>query len=171
VELPASRGITRSSRRGSVIIEFALVLPILVSLLLGVVFFGQDLFIYNELEERVRAAARFASVQSYDSLNSLDPPLSCASCMTVLNPTGSQFAQRVQDFLVYGTPTPGYAEQPLVDGLTGANVKVTLEVVNNFPVGVRVGIINYGMQTPTGQVTLTDKPQTQFPYFGRVATP
>jgi hypothetical protein len=170
VALPASHR-NRSTRRGSVIVEFTLVLPLLVSLFLGVVFFGQDLFTYNELEERVRSASRFASIQSYDSLNSLDPPLSCASCMVVLNPTESQFARRVRDFLVYGTPSPGDAPQPLVSGLTGANVKVTLEVVNNFPVGVRVGIINYGMPTPTGHVTLTDKPQTQFPYFGRVATP
>jgi hypothetical protein len=152
-------------------IEFTLLLPLLVSLFLGVVFFGQDLFIYNELEERVRSASRFASIQSYDSLNSLDPALSCASCMVVLNPAQSRFARWVRDFLVYGTPSPGASPQPLVDGLTGANVKVTLQVVNNFPVGVRVGIINYGMPTPTGHVTLTDKPQTQFPYFGRVAVP
>jgi hypothetical protein len=152
-------------------VEFTLVLPILVSLLLGVVFFGQNLFIYNELEERVRSASRFASIQSYDSLNSLDPPLSCASCMVVLDPAQSQFAQRVCDFLVYGTPSPGDAPPPLVDGLTGANVKVTMQVVSNFPVGVRVGIVNYGMVTPTGHITLTDKPQTQFPYFGRVAVP
>jgi len=152
-------------------IEFTLVLPLLVSLFLGVVFFGQDLFIYNELEERVRSASRFASIQSYDSLNSLDPSLICASCMVVLDPAQSRFARWVSDFLVYGTPAPGASPQPLVDGLTGANVKVALQVVNNFPVGVRVGIINYGMPTPTGHVTLTDKPQTQFPYFGRVATP
>ena len=152
-------------------IEFTLVLPFLVSLFLGVVFFGQDLFIYNELEERVRSASRFASIQSYDSLNGLDPALSCASCTVVLDPTQSRFARRVRDFLVYGTPSPGGGPQPLVDGLTGANVKVALVVVSNFPVGVRVGIINYGMPTPAGNVTLTDKPQSQFPYFGRVATP
>ncbi len=168
--LPASHR-NRSTRRGSVIIEFTLVLPFLISLFLGVAFCGQDLFIYNELEERVRSASRFASIQSYDSLNSLDPPLSCASCMVVLNPAQSQFARRVSDFLVYGTPSPGANPQPLTDGLTGANVKVSLEVVNNFPVGVRVGIIGFGMLTPTGNITLTDKPQTQFPYFGRVATP
>jgi len=151
-------------------IEFTLLLPLLVSLFLGVVFFGQDLFIYNELEERVRSASRFGSIQAYDSLNGLDPGLSCASCLVVLNPTQSRFARRVRDFLVYGTPSPGDTA-PLVSGLTGANVKVTLQVANNFPVGVRVGIINYGMTTPTGQITLTDKPQAQFPYFGRVAMP
>jgi len=32
-------------------IEFTLLLPLLVTLFLGVVFFGQDLFIYNELED------------------------------------------------------------------------------------------------------------------------
>jgi hypothetical protein len=170
VPLPASHRNT-STRRGSVIVEFTLILPVLVSLFLGVVFFGQDLFIYNELEERVRSASRFASIQSYDSLNSLDPPLSCASCMVVLDPAQSQFARRVRDFLVYGTPSPVDSAQPLTDGLTGANVKVSLQVVNNFPVGVRVGIVNYGMPTPAGNVTLTDKPQTQFPYFGRVAVP
>lgn len=167
---PASHR-TRSARRGSVIVEFTLVLPVLTSLFLGVVFYGQNLFLYNQLEERVRSASRFASIQSYDSLNALDPPLSCASCMVVLNPAQSQFAQRVRDFLVYGTPSPGEGAQPLTDGLTGANVKVALEVVNNFPVGVRVGIVDYGMLTPTGSITLTDKPQTQFPYFGRVAVP
>jgi hypothetical protein len=157
VALPASHR-DRSTRRGTAILEFTLVLPFLVSIFLGVVFFGQDLFIYNELEERVRSASRFASIQSYDSLNLLDPALSCASCTVVLDPTNSQFARRVRDFLVYGTPTPGDAPQPLIDGLTRANVKVTMLVVNNFPVGVRVGIINYGMVT-------------QFPYFGRVAVP
>lgn len=167
---PASHR-TRSTRRGSVIVEFTLVLPVLVSVFLGVVFFGQDLFIYNELEERVRSASRFASMQSYDSLNGLDPPLSCASCMVVLNSAQSQFARRVRDFLVYGTPSPTDASQPLTVGLTGANVKVTMVVANNFPVGVRVGIVNYGLPTPAGQVILTDKPQTQFPYFGRVAMP
>ncbi len=106
-------------------IEFALVLPLLISLFPGVVFFGRDLFTYNELEERVRSVSRFASIQSYDSLNSLDPPLSCASCMVVLDPAQSRFARRVRDFLVYGTPSPGGTPQPLVDGLTGANVKVT----------------------------------------------
>jgi hypothetical protein len=152
-------------------IEFTLLLPVLISVFLGVVFFGQDLFVYNQLEERVRSASRFASIQSYDSLNALDPPLSCASCMVVLNPAQSQFARRVRDFLVYGTPSPGAGAQPLTDGLTGANVKVSFQVVNNFPVGVRVGIVNYGMLTPAGSITLTDKPQTQFPYFGRVAMP
>lgn len=168
--LPASHR-NRSTRRGSVIVEFTLVLPVLVSVLLGVVFFGQDLFIYNELEERVRSAARFASIQAYDSLNNLDPPLICASCMVVLDPAQSRFARWTRDFLVYGTPSPGADSEPLTDGLTGANVKVTVQVANNFPVGVRVGIVNYGMLTPTGSITLTDKPQTQFPYFGRVAMP
>jgi TadE-like protein len=170
VPLPAPHR-NPSARRGSVIVEFTLILPVLVSVFLGVVFFGQDLFLYNELEERVRAASRFASIQSYDSLNSLDPPLSCASCMVVLDPAQSQFARRVRDFLLYGTPSPGASPQLLTEGLTGANVKVSMQVLNNFPVGVRVGIVNYGMLTPAGNVTLTDKPQTQFPYFGRVAVP
>ena len=168
--LPASDR-NRFTRRGTAILEFTLVLPFLVSIFLGVVFFGQDLFIYNELEERIRSASRLASIQAYDSLNSLDPALVCASCEVVLDQASSNLAGRVSNFLVYGTPTTDGTEQPLIERLTTNNVKVTMVVVNNFPVGVRVGIIDYGMVTPTGRVTLTDKPQTQFPYFGRVAVP
>jgi hypothetical protein len=152
-------------------IEFSLILPILVSLFLGVAFFGYDFYLYNRLEESVRGASRFASTQDYDSLNSLDPPLSCASCSVVLDPASSRFALRVQDFMLYGTPSPTGTEQPIIEGLTQANIRVTVRVTNSFPAGVRVGIAGYHMLTPTGGVTLNNKPETEFPYLGRYATP
>ena len=161
----------KARRRGSVMIEFTLLLPILVSLFLGVVFFGHDFYVYNQLEERTRAAARFASIQTYDTLNSLDPVLSCASCTVVLNPAQSQFASSVRNFMVYGTPSPAGTDQPLVEALGVGNIRVTMVVANSAPVGVRVGITGYSMLTPTGQTTLEDKPQAQFPYLGRYAAP
>lgn len=43
---PSSR-VESARRRGGVMIEFSLLLPLLVSLFLGVVFFGNDLYLYN----------------------------------------------------------------------------------------------------------------------------
>jgi hypothetical protein len=152
-------------------IEFTLMLPILVSLFLGVAFFGFDFYQYNRLEESVRGASRFGSTQDYDSLNSLDPPLNCANCLVTLDPASSRLALRVQNFMLYGTPSPTGTEPLLIEGLTRANISVAVRVTNSFPVGVRVGITGYRMLTPTGAITLNNKPATEFPYLGRYATP
>lgn len=57
--------ITRFRRddRGAAAVEFALVLPILVVLLFGVIDFGRALFAYNYLTAAVREGGRFAAVQ------------------------------------------------------------------------------------------------------------
>lgn len=49
--------------RGAAAVEFALVLPILVVLVFGVVDFGRALFAYNYLTSAVREGGRFAAVQ------------------------------------------------------------------------------------------------------------
>jgi Flp pilus assembly protein TadG len=152
-------------------VEFALLSPVLVGLFLGLIFFGNDFLVYAQLEERVRAGARLGSVQSYDSLNNVEPSLTCGTCQLTLVTSNSEIAQRVKGLVVYGTPFPIGNETPLVPGLTYSNVNLRVIVENNFPVGMRVGIINYRMLTPMGQVTLNNKPESQFPYFGRVATP
>src|ERR1700693_2592543 len=58
---------SRDSRRGSVIVEFTLSATFLVALFLGVWQFGYAFLIYGELEEAVRAGARYASMRTYDS--------------------------------------------------------------------------------------------------------
>lgn len=57
--------ITRFRRddRGAAAVEFALVLPILVVLVFGIVDFGRALFAYNYLTSAVREGGRFAAVQ------------------------------------------------------------------------------------------------------------
>ena len=58
--------ITRFRRddRGAAAVEFALVLPILVVLVFGIVDFGRALFAYNYLTSAVREGGRFAAVQN-----------------------------------------------------------------------------------------------------------
>lgn len=154
------------ARRGSVLVEFTLVTPLLVALLLGTMFYGYNYYTYNRLEEAVRAGARFASTQPYNVLGGLDPTPPCAggTCNgIVINPASSAFARAVRDVTVYGTRTPTEGQAQLIEGLGPANVQVLMDVKNNVPVAVGVAITNYQMNTPMGAITLS-KPVTMFPY-------
>ncbi len=53
--------------RGSTLIEGALILLVFLSSLLGVIDLGQVLFFHLMLADRVRAGARFAIVNNYDT--------------------------------------------------------------------------------------------------------
>jgi Flp pilus assembly protein TadG len=148
-------------------VEFALIAPLLVSLFLGVVFYGYDFYTYNRLEEIVRAGSRFASIQDYDVFDSLDPaPCSSGSTVcTVALDASSAFAQLVANYTIYGDPNPAAGASPVVEGLTTGNIAVSVDFLNSAPIAVRVGIQNYKMRTPTGTVTLS-KPVTVFPFCG-----
>ena len=54
--------IQRRSQRGQSLVEFALVLPILLILVLGIVDFGMGLRAYVTLTNATREGARFAAV-------------------------------------------------------------------------------------------------------------
>ncbi len=68
-------------RRGSTLVESALVLMLFLVLLLGVMDFAQILFFHQALTDRVRSGARYAvvhpwdtaAVQRYVAANSADP--------------------------------------------------------------------------------------------------
>lgn len=150
-------------------VEFALLSPMLVALFLGVIFFGYDFYTYNRLEEVVRAGARFASMQTYDSNKGYDPIITCVNCSLVLDRETSLLAQRVTNFTVYGTPVVDGTQPPIVEGLQPANVKVSMDIVNKAPKNVWVSIVGFQMITPLGKITLNDKPATVFPWLGRSA--
>jgi hypothetical protein len=156
--------VNRQSQAGSVMVEFALLTPILVSLFLGVIFYGYDFYTYNRLEEVTRGGARFASALDYDVLNSKDPPVTnCVKCSMALNKSNSDLALRTVNFAVYGDPAGG--TQPIIEGLTTANVAVSMDILNGAPAAMWVSIKNYSMRTPGGTITL-NKPSTVFPYVG-----
>jgi Flp pilus assembly protein TadG len=56
--------------RGQSMVEFALVLPLLVVLLLGILDFGRAVFMYNGLSQAARDIARVTSVHRGDPLGS-----------------------------------------------------------------------------------------------------
>ncbi len=51
---------------GASMVEFAIVCPVLFALIFGIIDFGRALFLYNNLQDTARRAARLAAVQFPD---------------------------------------------------------------------------------------------------------
>jgi Flp pilus assembly protein TadG len=133
----------RPLERGSAMVEFALAAPLLVLLFLGVWQFGYAFYQYNELEQAVRAGARYASMATYDG----------------------QFQANVKNMVVYGTPAPAVNAVPVVSRLRTSNVTVTPTPASGHPETIRVSIHDFPIGT-FWSVVLPDKPSVQFPFVG-----
>lgn len=146
---------TNSRRRssGSVLVEFTLSATFLIALFLGVWQFGYGFFIYNELEEAVRAGARYASLRTYNSADS--------------TPTSDSLTA-VQNVVVYGDPAGGTT--PVAPGLTTADVSVTV-TFTSVPTEMNVAIAGYRLPTYFGSQTLSGRPTTSFPFVGVFGPP
>jgi len=62
----------RRKRRAQGLVEFALVLPILLFFIMGVIDFGRALFTYAQVSSQLRSALRMASVVGYNTPTYLD---------------------------------------------------------------------------------------------------
>jgi Flp pilus assembly protein TadG len=145
----------RTQRRGSVLIELTLSLTFLTALFLGVWQFGYAFYVYAELEEGVRAGARYASNHTYDSATSTP---------------STTFLTAVQNVVVYGDPAPANGATPVVPGLTTANVALTV-TFTSVPTNMTVSISGYNLPTYYGRVTLNGRPSTSFQYVGIFGPP
>jgi Flp pilus assembly protein TadG len=59
-------GLLRRAERGQEVVEFALILPLLMTLLFGIVEFGWAVFSYNTIANAAREGARWGIVHPYD---------------------------------------------------------------------------------------------------------
>jgi Flp pilus assembly protein TadG len=152
--------IGRSTRgrglRGSVMVELTLSLTFLSALFLGTWQYGYSFYIYAELEQAVRAGARYASMLTYNSGSDI--------------PTAA-FTTAVQNVVVYGDPAPAAGATPVVPGLTTANVTVTPTWSLSTPTAMTVAITAYTIPTYFGNGFLNGKPTTTFPFVGIYGPP
>jgi len=135
---------THGHRRGSALVEFTLALPLLVLMFTGVWQFGYAFYLYNDVEQAVRAGARFGSQLNYHS---------------------PQYAAAVRNMVAYGNPAGG--TKPIIPGLDPArHVKVSMAVdAKGVPLRVTVAIDGYSVGT-FGIITLHNKPNMELPYVG-----
>jgi len=149
--------ITRGRQvRGSVIVELTLSLTFLSVLFLGTWQYGYSFYIYAELEQSVRAGARYASMLTYNSGTSTP---------------AAAFTTAVQNVVVYGDPAPAGGATPIVPGLTTANVTVTPTWSSGTPTAMTVAITAYQIPTYFGNGFLNGKPTTTFPFVGTFGPP
>jgi len=142
---------------GSVMIEFTLSLSVLIPLFLGTWTFGYAFFQYSQLENAVRAGARFASLQTYDSATTTP---------------STTFLTAVQKMTVYGDPAADTTSAtPVVSGLTTSNVQLTVAFSSGAPSTMTVSITSFALRTYVGSVTLTNKPYVWFPFVGTFGPP
>ena len=119
--------INNSGERGAAILEFTLTAAFFFMMLVVIVSGGVLFFTHNALVESTRRGARYAAMQCNPS------DTNCPCYATA--------ATRIQNVVLYGTPTAGTT--PLVPGLQASNVSV---IYNGFGVGqgtVSVNVVNY----------------------------
>jgi len=128
----------RQNRRGQAMLETTLVLLIMITLLIGILDLGRILFINEFLTERVRTAARYASVNPYD-------------------------ATKIRNLVLYGVTSPGANAKPYMN-LTASNVVVTRAGAGTSEDRVTVKITGYPLEffammfvrkAPNGTSTIT----------------
>ncbi|MCW5977886.1 MAG: pilus assembly protein [Bryobacteraceae bacterium] len=140
----------RRRQRGNALIEFALSFSFLVPIFVGTYSFGYAFYVYDSLASAVRAGARFASLQTYNS------PTTTPS---------AAYLTAVRNMVVYGDPAGGTT--PVRAGLRPENVSVTMTFQNGVPREVAVAIQNFQINSVVDTIDLAQKPRFSVPYTGR----
>jgi len=137
------------NRKGSVMVEFALGVGVMLAAFTGTFQFGYTFLQYNNLQNAVARGARYASLVPYDSPNATP---------------SAAFKTAVQNMVLYGTPTAGAT--PVLPGLATGNVNLTVTFTNGIPAIMTVSVSGYTIDSIFAKSVLTNKPQVMFAYQG-----
>ena len=135
---------TTKNQRGLAAVEFAIVVPVMLFLMMATAEFGRVFYHYNTLTKAVQTGARYAS-----------RPLLKTSELTNID---AAFVQRIQNFVVYGNENGGGTA--VLDGLTAtssnvaistsaADKTITIEAKYNYTFVVLNDFTLFGFSLPT----------------------
>jgi len=148
MNVPIRHRRARGSRRGSMMVEFALSWPLALVLLAGMFQFGYAFFVYGSLRNAVHAGARFGSVSDYKA-------------------GGTTFETRVKNIVVYGSVDGG--DKPVVPGLSVDDI--VIEAVEpdgtGIPRRIQVRVSSYDVASVWTPIRFENKPVAAFPYMGQ----
>lgn len=125
---PAQPSTTRRQRGGAVV-EFALILTVLISIVAGIVEFGRCFWYYDALSKATRNAARTLAVSSPATIASV----SVAAARTEVNAAAA--SARV----------PGFSTSNVEVACLDVNMGAITCTDGSAPVGVRVSITGYAV--------------------------
>ena len=146
----ASSPTRQSAQGGSAMVEFALGATILVALFTGIYQYGYTFYVYNCLQNAVRAGARYASRETYDS------PTRTPS---------NNFYTSVRNTVVYGDPNAS-SGSTTAPGLTTSQVILKVDFAREVPTTMTVSINGYSINAVMRSFTLSNKPQASMPFIG-----
>ncbi len=147
--------VNSKNERGAELLEFALVLPLLLLLVLGAIEFGRAYFTYNILAKAVRDGARYAATTEVSSTGTLD-----ATALT-----------KSKNVVVFGNST-GTGTKKILD-LQTSQVTVTQTFVSAFEQYTNV-IVAYPYQPLFSLIlpaTITMRPSVRMQFVGRIVFP
>ena len=101
---------TDKKQQGLAAVEFAIVVPVMLFLMMATAEFGRVFYHYNTLTKAVQTGARYAS-----------KPLLKTSELTNID---AAFKQRIQNFVVYGNENG--SGSAVLDGLAASNTNVAI---------------------------------------------
>lgn len=135
------------SERAAAMVEFAIVLPVLLLIVFGIVDFGRALYTANNLTSAVREGARLASTQ-------ITPDPTAAASKTAVTNAVTNYVTAISA----GAPAPTVAET-----FTGAppniqSIKVQITAYPFTPITPLAGLIGMG--------TITMSPSATFRWEG-----
>ncbi|WP_262372830.1 TadE family protein [Pseudomonas sp. WS 5013] len=108
-------------QRGLAMVEFAIALPLLVLMLLGIAEFGRLLYQYNTLLQASRDAGRYAAGEAWNAtLGQVE--------------LGSTLQTRIKNVALYGAPSN--TGSPVVAGLDADDVSVVAVGTNHVRVSI-----------------------------------
>lgn len=136
----------RRLQSGSALIEFALSLILLATLLTGIFQAGYTLYTYETLIHAVRAGARYAALGAPGA--SEEP----------------EFAKSVRNLVVYGDPKPDAKAKPIAPGLAPDQVELSIE-----PTAATVSLRGFTIDAGFRKISLDGRPTVTFPIASGVA--
>jgi hypothetical protein len=136
--------------RGGVAVEFAIIVPLMAWIILGVWHFSHSYLVYSRLQWAVRDGARYAALTAY------------------VEGSEATFVNAVKDVVCCGSQGCNCASQPVVQGLTKAKIDVIVTKPGPLyrPTSILVRINNFSVPLPYSPLSLTNKPQVRYPFVG-----
>ena len=147
--------VNSKNERGAELLEFALVLPLLLLLVLGAIEFGRAYFTYNILAKATRDGARYAATSEVSSTGTLD-----ATALT-----------KSKNVVVFGNSS-GTGTKKILDLQTN-QVTVTQTFVTPFEQYTNVTVA-YPYQPLFSLIlpaTITMRPSVRMQFVGRIVFP
>ena len=142
-------GRAQASRRGNVLVEFALGFSMVFALLSGVFQYGYSMYIYNGVEAAVTAAAMHAARANYDTRD-------------------SSFDTAVKNMAVYGNEAG--TGVILVPGLATSNITISRLPASGVPRTITVKVGTLTVNAVFRKFTFTGKPSVTVLFSGEYFT-